>query len=78
MTTLSERLDEGSLRDLAGDRSFQRGVNYFEEGRVHALAQYGDRITAKVYGTHTDEGSKRGIHPSGNDAQAYSRLTNCV
>ncbi len=53
MTTLSDRLDEGSLRDLAGDRSFQRGVNYLEEGRVHALAQYGDRITAKVYGTHT-------------------------
>lgn len=39
--------------DRAGDRYFQRGVYYFEEGRVHALAQYGDRITAKVYGTQT-------------------------
>ncbi len=46
MTTLSDLLDEDYLMDRAGDRYFQRGVYYFEEGRVHALAQYGDRITA--------------------------------
>ncbi|MEN8444074.1 MAG: DUF6880 family protein [Cyanobacteria bacterium J06555_13] len=53
MTTLSDVLDDDLLLALAGDRYFQRGVGYFEQGRVHSLAQYEERITAEVHGTET-------------------------
>jgi uncharacterized Zn finger protein len=53
MVTLSDVLDEDLLLDLAGDRYFERGVDYFERGLVHSLAQYEERITAEVYGTET-------------------------
>lgn len=53
MVTLSDFLDEDLLLDLAGDRYFERGVDYFERGLVHSLAQYEERITAEVHGTET-------------------------
>ena len=53
MVTLSDVLDEDLLLDLAGDRYFERGVDYFERGLVNSLAQYEERITAEVYGTET-------------------------
>ncbi len=53
MKTLSDMLDEDLLQDLAGDRYFQRGVDYFERGLVYSLAQYGERISAEVHGTET-------------------------
>jgi tetratricopeptide (TPR) repeat protein len=51
MATLSDILDEDLLLDLAGDRYFERGVDYFEQGLVHSLVQYDEHIIAKVYGT---------------------------
>ncbi|MBE9077447.1 hypothetical protein IQ241_09075 [Romeria aff. gracilis LEGE 07310] len=51
MATFSDILDEDLLMDLAGDRYYERGVGYFERGRVHSLAQYDERITAEVHGT---------------------------
>ncbi len=53
MATFSEVLNEDLLVRLAGDRSFDRGFDYYEGGLVRSLAQYGDRITAKVDGTQT-------------------------
>lgn len=53
MITLSDVLDEDLLLDLAGDRYFERGVDYFEQGLVHSLAQYDEHITAEVDGTET-------------------------
>ena len=53
MATLSDMLDEDLLMALAGDRYFKRGVDYFERGLVHSLAQYDERIVAEVYGMET-------------------------
>ncbi|MGK7888891.1 MAG: DUF6880 family protein [Leptolyngbyaceae cyanobacterium] len=53
MATLSDILDSELLETLAGHRFYERGVNYFHQGRVHALAQDGDHITAAVSGTAT-------------------------
>jgi len=51
MASLSDVLDEDLLINLAGDRYFERGEDYFERGLVRSMAQYGDRITAEVMGT---------------------------
>ncbi|NET49362.1 MAG: hypothetical protein F6K09_11675, partial [Merismopedia sp. SIO2A8] len=51
MPTFSTILDQDWLRELAGDRYFQRGVDYFDRGLVHSLAQYDGQITADVHGT---------------------------
>jgi len=53
MATLSDILDEDLLCDLAGEVYFDRGVHYFEQGRVRDLAQYDEHITAEVIGTET-------------------------
>lgn len=53
MASLSDILDEDLLLDLAGGIYFDRGVDYFESGRVYAIAQYGDRISADVTGAET-------------------------
>jgi len=53
MASLSDILDEDLLIDLAGEIYFDRGVGYYEAGRVRSLAQYGDRISADVMGTET-------------------------
>ena len=51
-TTFSDVLHEEFLRGLAGDRSFERGVKYFNQGRVRSLAQYGNEISATVQGNY--------------------------
>lgn len=52
MTTLAQLITEASLRTLAGDKSFARGVEYFESGAVGALVETGDALKARVSGTH--------------------------
>ncbi len=49
--SLSKALNLRALRRLAGDRSFERGEQYFAEGRVEDLAEHGQRVTATVAGT---------------------------
>jgi uncharacterized Zn finger protein len=44
-------LERGSLRRMAGERSFERGEDYFFNGQVKALAEHEGTITAKVQGT---------------------------
>lgn len=44
-------LDTDALLELAGERSFARGVAYFEDGRATAARIVGDRVTAVVRGT---------------------------
>jgi uncharacterized Zn finger protein len=46
-------LNLGTLRRLAGPRSFDRGENYFKLGLVRSLSEYNGAVTAKVKGTHT-------------------------
>lgn len=53
MASFSEILDEELLASLAGDRSFERGQDYFESGAVQSLAEIGDRIVADVEGNDT-------------------------
>lgn len=45
-------LSESTIRDLAGKAAYQRGLNYYNEGRVDELSISGTRITANVNGTH--------------------------
>jgi uncharacterized Zn finger protein len=44
-------LERDSLRRMAGERSFERGEDYFLNGQVKALAENEGTITAKVQGT---------------------------
>ncbi len=44
-------LERGTLRRMAGARSFERGEDYFLNGQVKALAEHEGTITAKVQGT---------------------------
>ncbi|MEM6503346.1 MAG: hypothetical protein AAF685_16110 [Cyanobacteria bacterium P01_C01_bin.89] len=44
--TFTEILHPDFLRNLAGERSLERGKNYFRQGKVRSLAQYGDAISA--------------------------------
>ena len=46
-------LNRPLLRQLAGDRSFARGEEYFTNGRVRQLHVAGDRVTARVSGSRT-------------------------
>src|SRR6266511_1616640 len=47
-----ELLNESTLEELAGERAFDRGVDYFEEGRVAGLKEQDGVITARVRGTY--------------------------
>ena len=47
------RYDLALLRELAGERSYQRGVKYYAEGRVTRLRDEGDRVTGWVEGSDT-------------------------
>lgn len=49
-STLSS-LSRQDLRELAGERYYERGVGYFEEERVRALVVYGEALAATVEGT---------------------------
>lgn len=55
MTTLVQLITETGLRALAGDKSFARGVEYFESGAVGALVETGDALKARVSGTQEYE-----------------------
>ena len=41
-----------NLRSAAGDRSYLRGQEYFEDGAVHFMCCDGEQLTAEVHGTH--------------------------
>ena len=45
-----EPFDRAALRQWAGDKSFQRGEEYFREGRVRGLKIEGKIVTARVNG----------------------------
>lgn len=49
--TLSDLVNRSTLRERAGERSFERGCEYFSEGCVRRLAEHDGTITAKVVGT---------------------------
>jgi uncharacterized Zn finger protein len=49
--SLKQILTHDVLLEMAGDRYFARGENYFRQGYVHDLAVAGDRVTAQVSGT---------------------------
>ena len=49
---LAKLLNEEALQEIAGERSFDRGANYFADGNVIALEEKNGRIAAKVRGTH--------------------------
>ncbi len=70
MVTLSDILDEDLLLNLAGDRFFERGVHYFEGGRVYSLAQYDEHIAAEVQGRETYQ-----VHLWLQDNDLMSRCT---
>lgn len=44
-------ISQTSLRKLAGEKYFERGLAYFREGAVERLVSHGDRIIARVAGT---------------------------
>lgn len=45
------RFDVGALREIAGEKVFARGSEYYEDGRVQTLALEPDRVLAQVAGT---------------------------
>ncbi|HAZ07949.1 MAG TPA: hypothetical protein DCZ01_05360 [Elusimicrobia bacterium] len=51
MSRLAKLLDRHVLRQMAGERSFERGEEYFSDGSVRSLAEHAGTITAKVLGT---------------------------
>lgn len=52
MGSAFERLiTEATLADLAGDRSYERGARYFEDGAVVDLVEVRDAIKARVLGS---------------------------
>src|SRR5919202_1448260 len=51
-SALEEILTYDALLELAGERYFRRGENYYYEGRVHALVEHEGAIVAKVLGTY--------------------------
>ncbi len=48
---LAQLLSRDALRAFAGVRSFDRGIDYFEDGSVGRLAKHEERVTASVQGT---------------------------
>jgi uncharacterized Zn finger protein len=50
--TLSEMLNNDVLIELAGERAFERGVDYFEDGHVVGLKESKGTTTARVRGTY--------------------------
>ena len=45
-------LVDDELEELAGERSYERGIQYFEAGKVRGLKQEGNAVVATVRGTH--------------------------
>lgn len=49
---LANLLNEAALDDLAGERAFERGADYFADGHVVGLKEENGAITARVRGTY--------------------------
>lgn len=49
---LAKLLNEDSLEELAGERAFERGEDYFAGGLVDRLKEVNGAVTAKVHGTY--------------------------
>jgi uncharacterized Zn finger protein len=49
--SLLNNISRSTLRQLAGERSFERGQIYFDEERVRALVEFEGTIAATVEGT---------------------------
>jgi uncharacterized Zn finger protein len=49
---IADLLSEKLLMELAGERAFERGEDYFAEGRVVGLKENNGAITARVRGTY--------------------------
>ncbi|OGA04383.1 MAG: hypothetical protein A2W68_19270 [Betaproteobacteria bacterium RIFCSPLOWO2_02_64_14] len=49
--TLADRLTESALEELAGDRYFERGLEYFRHGAVSRLRAGEKEISARVRGS---------------------------
>lgn len=50
MLPLTQALRPAALRRLTDERSYLRGEDYFKEGRVRSLVEYGDAVSALVEG----------------------------
>lgn len=50
---LASLLKGAALQELAGERVFQRGADYYADGQVVGLREENGRITARVRGTFT-------------------------
>jgi len=48
---LADLISRPALEELAGDRSFERGLAYFRDGAVERLVCHDNRVTARVVGT---------------------------
>jgi tetratricopeptide (TPR) repeat protein len=55
LTELKEIITRQNLHNLAGNRSFGRGEDYFENGLVGPITEKTGVISAKVHGSHTYE-----------------------
>jgi uncharacterized Zn finger protein len=55
MSQFPKLITSTQLHDLAGDRSYERGSNYFRQGRVQSLVESEDEIRAEVVGTEPYE-----------------------
>lgn len=51
MGSLSKALNEAVLKRLAGDRTFQRGLDYYLDGRVESMDETEDGLRAMVAGS---------------------------
>ncbi len=49
--SLLNNLNRRMLLELAGERSFERGEDYFDEGRVRSLVEFEGMLAATVEGT---------------------------
>ena len=58
-----ELLNESTLEELAGERAFDRGVDYFEEGRVAGLKEQDgvDDMVSKAMARMRSEGVVRSV-----------------
>lgn len=50
-TSLLNNISRSALRQLAGERSFERGQVYFDEERVRGLVEFEGTVAATVEGT---------------------------
>src|SRR6266496_3530426 len=60
------------LRSLAGNRSYARGEEYFEEGLVGQITAKADVISAKVRGTHPYQVRLSIVRVNGNLSVTHS------